>query len=82
MRRQFYDLRPGETITIGESRVTLEAKSGQRARLKVESNEPMQLGRPERAVARPFSASPKPDAPADAGNVVPLQRPTFGKAAG
>ena len=75
MRRQFYDLMPGDTVTIGNSRVTVEAKTGQRARLKIESNEPVQRGRPERAVARPFQSPEPRRAPAEP--VVPLQRPTF-----
>jgi hypothetical protein len=40
MKRQFFDLKVGDTLAIGESRVTLEAKSGQRARLRIESDEP------------------------------------------
>lgn len=67
MRRQFYELKPGETLQIGDSRITLEAKTGQRARLKVESNLPLAKARSEPAVARPFTASPaeaSPSAPA------------------
>lgn len=46
MKRQFFDLKVGDTLTIGDSRVTLEAKSGQRARLRVESEEPTSRGEP------------------------------------
>lgn len=69
MRRQFYELKPGETVSIGDSRVTLEAKSGQRARLKIESNEPIVKGRAEPMPARPFGAAPAPSSAA--GPLVP-----------
>lgn len=68
MSRQFFDLRPGETLRIGTARVTLEVKSGQRARLRVESDETTAV---ERSVARPQVAPPQEPA------VPMLPRPRF-----
>jgi len=69
MRRQFFDLRPGQTLTIGGSRITLEAKTGQRARLRVESDAPTALDRqPDTHVSRPEAAQ-------DAAPPTLLQRP-------
>jgi hypothetical protein len=42
LRRQFYDIAAGESVQIGSSRITLEQKSGRRARLLVESDQPTQ----------------------------------------
>lgn len=39
------DLRPGQSITIGDATVTLEAKSGQLARLAVEAPKSMPVAR-------------------------------------
>lgn len=36
---KFVDLRPGELVRIGATLVTLEQKSGQRARLRIDSAE-------------------------------------------
>jgi len=55
VKRQFFDLKVGDTLTIGDSRVTLEAKSGQRARLRVESDEPTSRSEP---LPHPDSAPP------------------------
>lgn len=35
----YMDLAPGDTLTIGKSRIRLERKSGQRARLMIDSRE-------------------------------------------
>lgn len=40
MKRQFFDLKPGDTVMIGDSRVTVEPKTGNRIRLRVESSAP------------------------------------------
>lgn len=48
MRRKYFDLDPGQTVEVGNSLVTLEQKTGRRARLRIESNETVQLQR-ERA---------------------------------
>jgi hypothetical protein len=70
MQRQFFDLKPGQTLTIGGSRVTLELKSGQRARLKVESDEPTAL------VDASAVNRPQPGAAVDAVPALPiLSRP-------
>lgn len=64
MSRQFYELKVGETLTVGDSRITLEAKSGQRARLLVESDAPTAKGidRPRQATPTPpFLPRPKAD---------------------
>lgn len=64
MSRQFYELKVGETLTVGDSRITLEAKSGQRARLRVESEAPTAKGidRPRQATPpQPFLPRPKAD---------------------
>lgn len=57
MRKQFYDLKPGDVLSIGGSVVTVESKSGQRVRLKVESDAPVQRGKPAAAVPRPYGES-------------------------
>ncbi len=57
MRRQFYDLKPGDVLAIDGSFITVESKSGQRVRLKVESDAPVQRGKPEGAVPRPYHAT-------------------------
>lgn len=62
MSRQFYELKVGETLTVGDSRITLEAKSGQRARLRVDSDAPTAKGidRPRQAApVQPFLPRPK-----------------------
>lgn len=48
LRRQFYEIEVGEFVQIGGSRVTLAHKTGRRARLMVESDQPTQ-GPKERA---------------------------------
>lgn len=61
LRRQFFELRPGETVEIGAARVTLEQKSGQRARLRVESDQPTRHVKeraPELQRAAPAPTSP------------------------
>ena len=68
MRRQFYELRPGQTLRIGDSFVTLEQKTGQRARLRVESDAPTALASTP-AIQRPEPPRATPPA------VPPLQRP-------
>lgn len=57
MRRQFFDLKPGESVAIGNSVVTAEAKTGQRIRIKVESDEPTHRGA---SIARPQNTQPAP----------------------
>ena len=37
MRKRYFDLRPGESVSFGGSTVTAEAKTGQRIRLRVET---------------------------------------------
>lgn len=80
MRRQIHELKPGETVTIGDSRVTLEAKSGQRARLRIESNEPIVKGRREPMAARPFASSSTPAEPQQAAAVPIVPRPRLAPA--
>lgn len=61
MRRQYRELRPGETLVIdGPVHVTLEAKSGQRARLRVETDSRTYL-LPSQSIERP--AQPPAAAP-------------------
>jgi hypothetical protein len=38
---KFVELRPGEVVRIGATLVTLEQKSGQRARLRIDGTEPV-----------------------------------------
>lgn len=72
MRRQFYELRPGETLEVGGSRITLELKSGQRARLRVESDVPTRKLSADAATA-PLPA-PRPPPAAQAIPVLPRPR--------
>jgi hypothetical protein len=50
MRVQYFDLKPDEPLSIGDSRVTVQHKTGQRVRIKVESDEPTRKGA---AIERP-----------------------------
>lgn len=50
MKVQYFDLKPGDSVTIGNSVVTAQAKTGQRLRIKVESDEPTNRGA---AIERP-----------------------------
>lgn len=43
------DLRPGEAIRIGDAVVTLESKSGQVARLSVQADKSVPIGRVNQA---------------------------------
>lgn len=71
MRRQFFELRPGETLIVDGSRITLEAKTGRIARLRVESDVPTSIDRGDSApVARPQQDSAPAPLPF-------LQRPQF-----
>ena len=57
MRKQFYDLQPGDVLSINGSFITVESKTGRRVRLKVESDAPVQRGKPEKAVPRPYTGN-------------------------
>lgn len=50
------DLRVGETMTIGAARVSLEDKSGRRARLKITAPPSLQVDPPARGGAADFAA--------------------------
>jgi hypothetical protein len=45
----FQDLRPGDAIRIGDSTITVQAKSGSRARLRIDSAQDVQVIRAEDA---------------------------------
>lgn len=56
----FLDLKVGETIRIESVTMTLETKSGQRARLKLEYDGELNMGKPYRAsLPRPPSSTSK-----------------------
>lgn len=38
MRKRYFDLRPGESVSFDGSTVTAEAKTGQRIRLRIETD--------------------------------------------
>ena len=73
MRSRLYlDVDSGETVLIGGSRVTLQKKSGSRARLMIESADEVTLDRgvqsepqraPEEARPAPVPATPGYDSP-------------------
>ena len=71
MRKRYFDLRPGESVSVDGTTVTAEAKTGQRIRLRVESNsEVVKLREGEAPIQRPAA---KPAAPVS----VSLPRPVF-----
>lgn len=66
MRSRLYlDVDAGETVTIGGSRVTLQKKSGARARLLIESEDEVAL---DRGVQAP---TPRPAEPAAVATPAP-----------
>lgn len=68
MRKRYFDLRPGDSVSFGGSIVTAEAKTGQRLRLCVETageivkrregEAPIQ--RPNQSVPAQMPALPRP----------------------
>lgn len=73
LRRQFFDIAPGEFVEIGNGRVTLEHKSGRRARLRVESDLPTQG--PKDAAPELRRATSQPEAqPSGAASLRPPDR--------
>jgi len=64
MRKRYFDLRPGDSVSFAGSRITVEAKSGARARLCIETEGDIRKGdvspvsRPAQAEAPAASASP------------------------
>jgi hypothetical protein len=61
----FMELAPGDTLVIGQSRIVYERKSGQRARLKVDSHEDVERIKagepvPERHAASAPASMPTP----------------------
>lgn len=59
-RRQFFELNPGQTVAIGDARVTLEQKSGRRARLRIESDLPTKLLREPAPEIQRAAPEPQP----------------------
>lgn len=57
----FQDLRPGDSIRIGSTTITVQAKSGARSRLRIDSPEDVQVIRAEDA--GPDVANTAPRAP-------------------
>lgn len=57
----FQDLRPGDSIRVGATTITVQAKSGARSRLRIDSPEDVQVIRAEDAGAD--VATPAPRAP-------------------
>jgi sRNA-binding carbon storage regulator CsrA len=56
----YQDLRPGDSIQIGAAVITVEAKSGTRARLKIDSPDDVRVIRAEDAgaeIAKPAAPS-------------------------
>lgn len=51
------ELKPGESITIGDVLITLEAKSGQLSRLAIVADKSVQIARVEHPASVPAIAS-------------------------
>lgn len=65
----YQELTQGDTLIVGSSRIRLERKSGQRARLMIDSDEDIEVVK---------AGDSMPDAPADASPPAPapfLKRP-------
>lgn len=79
----FLDVDHGETIVIGGSRITLQKKSGTRARLRIDSEEEVHLDRGMQGEGAPAPDAPEPSpqaAPDPAGDNRPrplLTRPAL-----
>lgn len=58
MRKRYFDLRVGEAVTFGSSRVTAEAKTGSRIRICVETAGDIAKGNGEASLPRPAPATP------------------------
>ncbi len=61
----FVELRPGETVEIGKAKITIEAKSGSRSRLRIDSLDDVRVQRVDDAIrdgagGAPPSPSPSP----------------------
>lgn len=61
----FVELRPGETVEIGKAKITIEAKSGSRSRLRIDSLDDVRVQRVDDAIrdgvgSAPPAASPSP----------------------
>lgn len=46
----FVELRPGETVEIGKAKITIEAKSGSRSRLRIDSLDDVRVQRVDDAI--------------------------------
>lgn len=58
MRKRYFDLRPGDSVSFGGSIVTAEAKTGQRLRLCVETDgEIVKQREGEQPIQRPAAVS-------------------------
>jgi hypothetical protein len=65
----FQDLRPGDSIRVGTTTITVQAKTGARARLRIDSPEDVQVVRAEDASSDVADTTPRapgmtPSAPA------------------
>lgn len=80
LSRLYLDIDAGETVMIGGSRVTLQKKSGARARLLIESEDEVTLDRGVQGdSAKPQEATAKAEPP-PVGDVSPrplLSRPAL-----
>lgn len=61
----FVELRPGETVEIGKAKITIEAKSGSRSRLRIDSLDDVRVQRADDAIrdgagSAPTAPSPSP----------------------
>lgn len=56
----FIELRPGESVEIGDTRITIESKSGARSRLKIDSPGDVRVQRSDDAQREQTVASPLP----------------------
>lgn len=68
----FLDVLPGETVSIGNgTRITVEEKSGQRTRMRIDSDEDIRHGKAE----KPRLSPPNRDDPAPTAAAPTLRRP-------
>lgn len=55
----FQDLRPGDSIRIGSTTITVQAKSGARSRLRIDSSEDVQVIRADDTGADVANQTPR-----------------------
>jgi hypothetical protein len=62
MKAVFLDVLPGETVTIGDARITFQEKSGRRTRVRVDANDVVRHIKASGFDTPGAGAKPSPDA--------------------